>query len=158
VVLCRRRTQGDQHPDTLGSLGSVAIAYASLGDFGKAREIQERLLSARRHSLGEKHLLTLVSMVNLADTLNAQLDFDAARALSEQALRICYRALGREHYVTTSSAWALLWSLHGLGEDAAERTVLANDLLWLIGYDPATLSPDQRAIRTFLAAGLDARP
>jgi hypothetical protein len=57
---------GDDHPDTISSMNSLAVARRDLGDLPGARDLHEQALAARRRVLGDDHPDTLNSMNNLA--------------------------------------------------------------------------------------------
>jgi hypothetical protein len=61
-----RRLLGDDHPDTLNSMNSLAVARRDLGDLPGARDLHKQALAARRRVLGDDHPDTLNSMNNLA--------------------------------------------------------------------------------------------
>ena len=46
---------GDQHPDTLYSMDSLAISYSLDGKLAEAAELEEKVLEAGRRILGEEH-------------------------------------------------------------------------------------------------------
>jgi uncharacterized membrane protein len=54
----RRRQLGDDHPDTLWSLDSLAVTRRALGDLQGARELHQQALAARRRVLGATTTLT----------------------------------------------------------------------------------------------------
>ena len=66
VLEARKRTLGDEHPDTLISMGNLALSYSDLGRRQEAVELEEKVLEARKRTLGDEHPSTLVSMSNLA--------------------------------------------------------------------------------------------
>jgi Tetratricopeptide repeat len=56
---------GAEHPDTLGSMDSVAETFRDLGDLQGARELHEQTLAARRRVLSPDHPDTLRTMNSL---------------------------------------------------------------------------------------------
>ena len=107
----RRRTLGEEHPDTLTAMANLAESLWSLGDAEAARELQEQTLEARRRTLGEEHPQTLTAMANLALSLWALGDAEAARELLEKTLEVRRRAVGEEHPDTLSALHNLLFTL-----------------------------------------------
>lgn len=80
----RRRVLGENDPDTLRSMFSVALTRRDLGDLPGALQLFEQTLSARRRVLGDDHPNTLWSMNNLAETRRALGDLQGAMRLHEQ--------------------------------------------------------------------------
>jgi hypothetical protein len=60
------RVLGDDHPDALWSMNSLAEIRRALGDLQGAHDLHEQTLSARRRVLGNDHPDTLSSMEKLA--------------------------------------------------------------------------------------------
>ena len=59
--------------------------------------------------------------------------------------------MGAEHPDTAISAWNLFQTLLASGNVAAAQGVLAENLLWLLEADPATLAGSQQKIRQMLS-------
>ncbi|RYP75597.1 hypothetical protein DL771_002297 [Monosporascus sp. 5C6A] len=59
---------GEDHPDTLMSMGNLASTYADQGRWKEAEDLQVRVMETRKKVLGEDHPDTLMSMGNLAST------------------------------------------------------------------------------------------
>ena len=70
VLEARRRTLGDEHPDTLSSMNNLAETYRALGRMKEAAALHEKVLEASRRTLGDEHPHTLSSMNNLADDIS----------------------------------------------------------------------------------------
>jgi len=119
----RARSLGEEHPDTLRSMGNLAESLRAQGDFAGAQALQERVLEARRRVLGEEHPDTLTSMNHLAMLLQAQGDVAGARALQERVLEARRRVLGEEHLNTLTSMGNLAVSLKDLGDVAGARAL-----------------------------------
>jgi tetratricopeptide (TPR) repeat protein len=151
VLEIQRRTRGDEHPDTMASMNYLAVTFQEQGDLAEAREIHVQLLEMRRRILGDGHPDTLTSMNNFAGTLRVQGDLDEARKIYGEVLEIQRRILGDGHPDTTVSAWNLFFTLHARGDSIGARTVLKNNLLWLLDRDPASLGADQRQIRELVS-------
>ncbi|WP_235502896.1 tetratricopeptide repeat protein, partial [Kitasatospora sp. Root187] len=66
----RRRTLGDDHPDTLRSAHNLAAVLHSLGEHTEARRLDEDTLARRRRTQGDDHPDTLRSAHSLAITLH----------------------------------------------------------------------------------------
>src|SRR3954451_23438227 len=66
VVEARRRTLGEEHPDTLNSMHNLAVYFSEAGRRPEALRLTEQVVEPRRRTLGEEHPDTLNSMHNLA--------------------------------------------------------------------------------------------
>jgi hypothetical protein len=64
----RRRVLGDEHPDTLTSLGNLASTYRMQGRWDKAEELEVEVMETSKRVLGDEHPDTLTSIANLALT------------------------------------------------------------------------------------------
>ena len=62
----RKRVLGDDHPDTLMSMNSLAILYRAQGRYDEAEPLNLETLETRKRVLGDDHPDTLGSMNNLA--------------------------------------------------------------------------------------------
>jgi tetratricopeptide (TPR) repeat protein len=130
VLAVRRRTLGDDHPDTLASMNKLAESRWILGDPHGARELHEQTLAARRRVLGDDHRDTLDSMNNLALDHQALGDLHGARDLHQQALAARRQLLGDDHPHTLASMNNLAETLAELGDlqgahDLHEQTLAA---------------------------------
>ena len=65
---------------------NLARTLSAQGNFRRAREMQEDVLTASRRVLDAEHPDILMAMHNLASTLSAQGDFQRARELEEDGL------------------------------------------------------------------------
>ncbi|KAI5815631.1 P-loop containing nucleoside triphosphate hydrolase protein [Pyronema omphalodes] len=99
VLEVRRRTLGEEHPDTLRAMNNLAVTYTNMGERWKeVQELEEKVLEVRRRTLGEEHPDTLASMHNLANTyikLGGRLK--EVQELQEKVLEVSRRTLGEEH-------------------------------------------------------------
>ena len=94
---------GDEHPDTLTSMGNLALTYRKQGKLSEAAELEGTALKARKRTLGEEHPDTLRSMSNLASTYWEQGKLSEAAELEEVVLEARKRTLGEEHPDTLTS-------------------------------------------------------
>jgi NB-ARC domain/Tetratricopeptide repeat len=91
------RKFGEEDPDTLATMGSLALTYWGQGKYQEAADLDERRLEVTRRTMGDEHPSTLLSMNNLAMTY-WQLDkLGAAVELMERCLERRSRLLGEEH-------------------------------------------------------------
>ncbi|KAI5809273.1 P-loop containing nucleoside triphosphate hydrolase protein [Pyronema omphalodes] len=125
VLEVRRRTLGEEHPDTLHTMQSLAITYKQLsGRLKEAQELEEKVLEVKRRILGEEHPDTLRSMQSLAITYS-QLGgrLEEVQQLEEKVLEVKRRILGEEHPDTLCSMQSLAITYSQLGgrlEDAQQ--------------------------------------
>ncbi|KAJ9651312.1 hypothetical protein H2198_009406 [Neophaeococcomyces mojaviensis] len=116
---------GIEHPDTLASIGSLALVYQKQGRWTEAEELGVQVLETRRRVLGPKHPHTLVSMGNLALVYQKQGRWTEAEELGVQVLETCQRVLGPEHPDTLTSIGnlTLVYQKQGRWAEAEELGV-----------------------------------
>ncbi len=109
---------GPEHPNTLSSMGNLAIALYHQGKYAEAQSLYEQTLEMCRRVLGPEHLRTLASMNNLAIALHEQGKYAETQRLVEQVLEIRRRVLGPEHPDTLSVMSNLAVALYDQGKYA----------------------------------------
>jgi hypothetical protein len=72
VIETRKRVLGEEHPDTLSSIGNLASTYRNQGRWKEAEELEVQVIETRKRVLREEHLDTLTSIGNLASTYRNQ--------------------------------------------------------------------------------------
>jgi tetratricopeptide (TPR) repeat protein len=110
----RRARFGDDHPDTLTSASKLALNLWWLGEYPRARTLDEDTLTRRRRILGENHPDTLTSASQLANDLVGLGHYPQARELQEETLSRRRCILGDDHPDTLTTArhlGLLLWYL-----------------------------------------------
>ena len=115
VVEARRRTLGEEHPDTLGSMQNLAIRYSEAGRRPEALRLTEQVAEAQRRTLGEEHPNTLWSMNSLAIGYSEAGRRPEALRLTEQVVESRRRTLGEEHRDTLGSMHNLAIRYSGAG-------------------------------------------
>lgn len=113
------RLLGDEHPETLSTMNSLATTYHAHGDATAARALGERVLQAQRRVLGKEHPNTLSTMANLAAIHGREEESPERRVLQEQALEAQLRILGEQHPST-------LVTMNNVALAYADRGDLAN--------------------------------
>jgi len=98
-----RRTKGEDDPDTLGAMNTLATIIADRGDFSRSEARHRATLEVQRRVLGEEHRDTLSSMNNLAINLRDQGRYAEAEELDRKTLEVRRRVLGEEHPHTLAS-------------------------------------------------------
>jgi tetratricopeptide (TPR) repeat protein len=149
--------RGPDHPDTLGSVESLAASCADLGRHAEALQLRTRVLNARKATLGHDHADTLVSMSALANSYNALARHAEARELREQTLSLRRLRQGADHPDTLAGMRDLAASYYFLGQHA-EALRLREEALTLrtarLGRDhPDTLQSLFDVAISYLALG-----
>ena len=115
VLEAMKRMLGDEHPNTLVSMGNLARSYSDLGRRQEAMELEEKVLEASKRTLGDEHLNTLMAISNLARSYSDLGRQQEAMNLEEKVLEAMKRMLGDEHPDTLVSMNNLARSYSGLG-------------------------------------------
>jgi hypothetical protein len=88
---------GPYHPQTLGLMTTVAIAYWKAGEVQYARPMLERAVIDLGRHVDRNHDLRLRAIVTLKDILLAQRDYDRAAAVEKELLDCQTELLGSDH-------------------------------------------------------------
>ena len=97
VMETRKRVLGQEHSDTLLSMGSLAVAYLNQGRWKEAEELEVQVMETRKRVLGQEHPHTLMSMGSLALGYQNQGRWKEAEELQVQVMETRKRVLGQEH-------------------------------------------------------------
>jgi Tetratricopeptide repeat len=81
VIDIRKKLLGPEHPDTLISMGDLAITYFNQGRWNEAEQLELQVMDMRKKLLGPEHPHTLLSMGNLASTYSDQRRWNEAEQL-----------------------------------------------------------------------------
>jgi tetratricopeptide (TPR) repeat protein len=106
-----RQLRGDEDPNTLRTMGNLAIVRRSLGDVSSAQALTRQVLESQERVLGPDHPDTLQSRANLATLLRDLGQLAEARALTEQVLADQERVLGPDHLSTLTTMGNLAFLL-----------------------------------------------
>jgi tetratricopeptide (TPR) repeat protein len=117
----RHARLGPDHPDALASANSLAIDLRALGEYVRARELDQETWERRRRVLGEDHADTLVSANNLALDLHALGEYEQARDLDLDTFVRRQRVFGDDHPNTLTTANNLARDFSRLGERVRAR-------------------------------------
>ena len=112
----KKRVNGEEHPETVLSLDSLASSYRLLGKVTEAAEMQEKVLEAKCRMLGEEHPDTLLTMDNLANSYVSLGKVKEAAEMQEKVLEVKCRVWGEEHPDTLSTMHNLANSYWLLGK------------------------------------------
>ena len=121
----RKKILGQEHKETLDSMGMVGLAYGLGGRWKEAEELEVQVIEIMKRVLGEEHPDTLASIANLAVASWSQGRWKEAEELEVQVIEISKRVLGEEHPSTLASIANLAtiyWS-QGRWEEAEELEV-----------------------------------
>jgi hypothetical protein len=69
VVETGLRMLGAEHPDTLTSMGNLALTFSKQGRLKEAEELEVQLMEMRKRVLDAEHPDTLINMNKVAYTL-----------------------------------------------------------------------------------------
>jgi tetratricopeptide (TPR) repeat protein len=101
---------------TLAAANNLAAIFRGLGEYERARELDEDTLARSRRVLGEDHPATLLSASSLGLDLHLLGEYERARELDEDTLARRRRILGEDHPSTLTSASNLAVELRQMGE------------------------------------------
>ncbi len=103
ALALRRRVFGEQHPETLESMMTLADLSREQGRFIPAEELFKKVLDIRRRALGSEHRDTLAALSGLAAVYIGEGRDAEAETLLIKTLEIRRRVLGPEHPDTLDS-------------------------------------------------------
>jgi serine/threonine protein kinase len=107
---------GADHPDTLGTLNTLAWACLEAGHLKDAIALFEQVSEVRKRKLGADHRDTLGTLHNLACAYHAAGERKEAIALFEQVRVAQVRNLGADHPDTLTTMINLASAYHNAGE------------------------------------------
>ncbi|EUC30000.1 hypothetical protein COCCADRAFT_39688 [Bipolaris zeicola 26-R-13] len=118
----RKRGLGDEHPDTLTCIASLATTYRNQDRWKEAEDLEVQVLEISKRVLGDEHPNTLINISNLASTYYEQGRWKEAEELQTQVLEIRKRILGDEdpYTLTDMSNLATIYSEQGRWKEAEE--------------------------------------
>ncbi|KAJ7330332.1 hypothetical protein DFH08DRAFT_709075 [Mycena albidolilacea] len=107
---------GDNHLDTLHTMGNLASTYSDLGEYQKAKELKGIVLEKQKQVLGDNHLNTLHTMGSLACTYSDLGEHQKAKELDGVVLEKRKQVLGDNHPDTLCTMGDLAIIYSNLGE------------------------------------------
>ncbi|KAJ6511119.1 hypothetical protein C8R45DRAFT_1068901 [Mycena sanguinolenta] len=110
-----RKCYGDDDPNTLQAMHSLAITYDDLGQFEEAKKLKIEVLEKRQKLLADNHPDTLQTMHNLADTYDNLGQFEKAKKLTMEVLEKRQKLLGDDHLQTLNTMHSLAVTYDNLG-------------------------------------------
>ncbi|KAJ7798192.1 P-loop containing nucleoside triphosphate hydrolase protein [Mycena olivaceomarginata] len=143
VLEKQKQVLGDDHPDTLRTMGNLAWTYLDLGEHQKAKELNLTVLEKQKQVLGDNHPDTLCTMGNLANTYSDLGEHQKAKELNLTVLEKQKQILGDNHPDTLRTMGNLAKTYSDLGEHQKAKelnlTVLEKRKQVLGGNHPDTL-------------------
>jgi eukaryotic-like serine/threonine-protein kinase len=124
----RRRALGEDHPDTLTSMGRLATLDVVQGRHAEAERVAVRVLEARRRRLGREHPDTLTSMLVLAELYQEQHKSVQAEQLLTELLELQRRVKGEQHVDTLDNMQLLAVVYRMQGKYADAETLMQKTL------------------------------
>ncbi|KAJ7713476.1 hypothetical protein B0H16DRAFT_1702432 [Mycena metata] len=112
----QKQLLGENHPDTLHTMGNLAVSYSHLGEHQKAKELKVIVLEKRKQVLGENHPETLHTMGSLAVSYSNLGEHQEAKKLQNIVLEKRKQVLGENHLHTLLTMGNLASSYSDLGE------------------------------------------
>jgi tetratricopeptide (TPR) repeat protein len=103
VMQTRKRVLTDEHPDTLLSMGDLALTYWNQGRWKEAEELFVQVMQTSKKVLTDEHPDMLLSIANLAATYSNQGRWKEAEELEVQVMQMRKRVLTDEHPDTLTS-------------------------------------------------------
>ncbi|KAJ7315301.1 hypothetical protein DFH08DRAFT_942861 [Mycena albidolilacea] len=116
VLEKQKQVLGDNHPDTLCTMGNLATTYSDLGEHQKAKELKATVLEKQEQVLGDNHPDTLETMGNLASTYSDLGEDQKAKELKAAVLEKRKQVLGDNHPDTLITMGNLANTHSDLGE------------------------------------------
>ena len=157
AMKARKKMLGQEHVETLCSMGMVGLAYSLGGRWKEAEELEVQVMETRKRVLGAEHPDTLTSMANLASTFRNQGRWKEAEELEVQVMETRKRVLGAEHPSTLTSIANLastFWN-QGRWKEAEELDVqvMETSLRVLSAEHPSTLTSIANLASTYRNQG-----
>ncbi|KAJ7327431.1 hypothetical protein DFH08DRAFT_332008 [Mycena albidolilacea] len=116
ILLNKQRDLGENHPETLDAMESLAWLYHQLGDFRSERDVRVKVLEKYQILQGEDGPRTLQAMEPLGRTYIALGQGKEAQEMLELALNKQRKVLGENHPVTAKTLSASALAYQCLGE------------------------------------------
>jgi len=119
----RVATLPGDHTDLQMVRGGLAATYVQLGEFRKARTLQEEVLEVLVRTLPDDHPRLQIARGNLAISMASTGDLTGARALQEKALEVSSRTLADDHPDLLMARQNLAGTLFKLGDILGARAL-----------------------------------
>jgi tetratricopeptide (TPR) repeat protein len=124
----RRKSLGEQHPDTLMTKGNIGLVIGLQGRWAEAEKINREVFIRMREVLGEKHPDTLTSNGNLALSVLGQGKYVEAEKMYREYLPLTREVRGNKHLGTITAMNNLGATLRSQGKDMDAEKILRDAL------------------------------
>jgi tetratricopeptide (TPR) repeat protein len=114
----RLAMSGREHPDTLMTMGNIALMLGCLDKWEEAENMHREELTLTKKVLGDQHPHTLTSQGNLALAVLGQWRYMEAGQMYGEMLPLQKEVLGEKHPDTMTTMQNLGAALRGLGDHA----------------------------------------
>ncbi len=121
ALAIRRRELGNEHPDTLSSVGAAAELYRQLGKMDQAEPLFTEAFDVAHRVLGDNHRVTLSAVNNMGALLGWKGKLAQAEELQLKAVEMSKAILGPDHPDTAGSLSNLAFTL--ASQNQVERAV-----------------------------------
>jgi tetratricopeptide (TPR) repeat protein len=156
------RTGQSDLPEAFVARGNTAVSWRAIGEFAKARDIDESLVAERTVTLGPTHYLTLFSEANLARDLYGLGHYAESLELQERGFQALKDRLGARHLTVILAGLTIALGLRKTGRlvealDHSRESLLGcrGQLGSDHGHTLAAAMTYANALRTAVAAGLE---
>lgn len=134
--------------DLLCTLGELMVDQSH---WNEAAMIYREALQSCVRQFGSKHPHSLAATGDLVGVLFELGETTEAAELEREACEGARKHLGRRHAVTCVLAWNRALRLEENGDGNAARTILVDDLSWLLTAEDANLESDHQTVKVLLA-------
>jgi tetratricopeptide (TPR) repeat protein len=134
--------------DLLCTLAEIMVEQAR---WDRAAILYRQVLEASIRRFGSQHPSSLTAKGDLALVLFELGEANEACELEREASECARKHLGKTHPVTCVLAWNRALRLENNGDGNAARTILMDDLAWLLTAEDANLETDHRVVKAMLA-------
>jgi tetratricopeptide (TPR) repeat protein len=132
----------------LCTLAQIVVEQAR---WDRAATLYREVLEACMRRFGSNHASSLAAKCDLALVLFELGQAEEASELEREASETARKHLGKTHPVTCVLAWNRATRLENNGDPNAARTILVDDLVWLLTEADANLETDHHTIKAMLA-------
>lgn len=142
---------GLDHPIRSSLLSALAEIMVEQTHWERAAMLYREVLEACIGHFGSTHESSLAAKGDLAVVLFELGRAKEASELEQQAFASAREHLGKTHPLTCLLAWNRAVRLEDHGDRNAARTILIDDLVWLLAEDDTRLKTDHLTVKTMLA-------
>jgi tetratricopeptide (TPR) repeat protein len=142
---------GPDHPGRSDLLCTLAEIMVEQARWERAAMLYREVLEASVRRFGSNHASSLTAKGDLALVLFELGEANEACDFEKEAWESASKHLGKTHPVTCVLAWNRALRLENNGDGNAARTILVDDLAWLLTEEDANLEADHHAVKAMLA-------